>query len=246
MITPIFVLLFLFVWFSAMVPSCSFVEVESSDLTPEYNAKAINTFADEQYAAAFGLTEDFEDHLLFVFLTDAECYDYYYIAWMGDHIERDVAELFGNNQTALGRALEASINVQSYEYSLDSDLATAFRHMANQVAALGHEDNYTCAAPAHEVTSHVVNRTALPLTEQTLNAALEEFTEKTGITAVVVVEDMTDVLGGLQAGTHAETSTSIGYSSLLILPVIAVAVVLVVLVVRSQKGKPKEDSNKWE
>ena len=246
MIMPIFILLFMFVWFSAAIPSCSFVEVENIDPTPEYNAKAINAFADEQYAAAFGLTEDYEDHLLFVFLTAEDCYDYYYIAWMGDHIERDVVELFGNNQTALGRALEASINVQSYEYSLDSDLATAFRHMANQVVALGHEDNYTCAAPAHEVTSHVVNRTALPLTEQTLNAALEEFTAKTGITAVVVVEDMTDVLGGLHAGMHAETSTSIGYSSLVILPVIAVAVVLVVLVVRSQKGKPKEDSKKWE
>ena len=45
---------------------------------------------------------------------------------------------------------------------------------------------------------------------------------------------------------HAETSTSIGYSSLVILPVITVIVVLIILAIRSQKGKPQEDSKKWE
>jgi hypothetical protein len=57
-IAPIFILLFLFVWFSAMFPSCSVIEVET-DTTPEYNTNAMNDFADAQYAAAFGLTEDY-------------------------------------------------------------------------------------------------------------------------------------------------------------------------------------------
>ena len=240
-IAPIFILLFLFVWFSAMFPSCSVIEVEA-DTTPEYNTNAMNDFADAQYAAAFGLTEDYEDHLLLVFLTDEDCYDYYYIAWMGDDIERDVVELFGNNQTALGRALGASINAQSYEYSLDSDLAVAFDHMAKQVAALGHESNHTCSTPDNSVKSHVVNMTELPLTEKTLNAALEKFTEETGISTVVVVEDMTDVLGGNQSATAAPAR----FSAFTIIPVIVIAVVIIALVTRSKKGASTENNNKWE
>ena len=240
-IAPIFILLFLFVWFSAMFPSCSLIEVET-DNTPGYDANAIGDFADEQYAAAFGLTEDYEDHLLLVFLTDEDCYDYYYIAWMGDDIQRDVAELFGNNQTALGRVLEASINAQSYEYSLDSDLAVVFEHMAKQVVALNHESNHTCGTPDTSVKSHVVNRTELPLTEKTLNAALENFTAQTGISTVVVVEDMADVLGGGQSASSAP-ARSFAFS---VIPVIIIAVVIIVLVTKSKKGTPKQDDKKWE
>lgn len=241
-IAPIFVLLFIFIWISAMVPSCSLFEVETTAGTPEYSADAIGDYADEQYAAAFGMTDDYEDHMLLVFLADEECYDYYYIAWVGDHIERDVAELFGDNQTALGRALAASVNAQSYEYSLDSDLASVFKYMAEQVTSLGHESNLTCTAPDAGVSSHLVNHTALPLTEETVNTALEAFTAQTGITVVVAVEDMTDVLGG---GDHTEPQ-GVGVSPMLIIPVVVVIAIVIVMIVRSKKsGQGGEKKDQW-
>ncbi len=243
-IAPIFLVLFLFIWISALIPSCSLAELEM-DNTPGYDATAIGDYADAQYAAAFGMSNDYEDHLLLVFLVDEDCYDYYYIAWLGDHIDRRVAELFGDNQTALGRALAASVNAQSYKYSLDSDLAAVFDHMAQQIDALGMESIYFCQSPDTSVTSHVVNHTALPLTEQTLNASLEKFTEQTGIPTVVVVEDMADVLGS-EEGTAPASQQRIGITALFILVPIVIIVILIVKNVRTKKNPDAAQKDKWE
>ena len=243
-IAPIFVLMFLFVWFGSMAGSCSYVEVETNE-TPAYSADAIGDYADEQYAAAFGLTDDYEDHMLLVFLTEPECYDYYYIAWVGDHVKEDVAELLGNNQTALGRALGASVNAQSYEYSLDRDLAKVFSHLADQITSLALDGNHSCGTPDNSVNSHVVNRTTLPLSEQTLNEALEDFTQKTGISTVVVVEDMSDVLGNQEQGS-ASSTFPLRFSGGTLFLIAVVAILLVVLITRSRKGAPTGQSGKWE
>ncbi len=192
-----------------------------------YDENTFQAYADACYAEEFGNSTAYEDNILLVFLTDEECYDYYYIAWVGDHIKTDINYLFGNNQTALGRAISASVNPSSYRYSLDSNLAQVVEGMQAQIEAISQGSSFKCNENHVQITSHLTNKTDLPMTEATLNEALEEFTEKTGIPMVIVVDDMADVFG----------KTVSGGSALMSIIGIALIVVVIVLIVRTFKRR---------
>lgn len=161
----------------------------------EYDEIAFQDFADAQYAAVFGNSTAYEDNLLLVFLIDDDYYDYSYIAWVGDHIHTDINNMLGNEYTALGQAVNASVNQSSYKYSLDSNLAQVVETLREKIVALDLESSFRCSESRGRVDSHLANRTDLSMTEDTVNAALEDFTAATGIPVVLVVEDMSDVFG---------------------------------------------------
>ncbi len=241
---PFIVLFFIFVMISSLIPSCS-VQWQETDAMPEYNAKIVEGYADEQYAAMFGLSDDYEDHMLLVLLTEPGCTDYYYVAWLGDHVDYDIKAMFGNNQTELGRTLAATISQSSYEYSLDSDLAAAIGHMTDKVTALQLEKPLSCGNAGKDMTYAFLNYTELPLTAQTVTDALRDFTVETGLSLVVVVEDVADVYGIEQGGAQSDAPFSL--SPWLFIGIAVVAVVLVVLIVNSKRsGKAQGDKNKWE
>ena len=161
-----------------------------------YDENAFQTYADAQYAQHFGDFEDYEDALLIVFAVDAEtCYDYAYIAWVGDHIDRDINYMFGSNGTKFGNAIASSaINSSSYKFSLDSGIAAVMEDMEEHIVRLGLENNLTCKHKYPDFESHVVNNTELSVTPSTVNSALVSFTEATGIPVVVVIEDAVEIL----------------------------------------------------
>ena len=67
-----------------------------------YDEYKFQDYADQQYAVEFGATKDYEDNLLIVFLVeDEEYYDYAFIAWVGDHVNTKISNMFGNEQTGL-------------------------------------------------------------------------------------------------------------------------------------------------
>ena len=133
---------------------------------------------------------------MLVFLVDeGENYDFAYIAWVGDHIDSSINLMFGNEQTELGRAVAANVNLKSYKYSLDSDLARVVEQMQAQIEAKGLESSFKCTENHVQVTSHLTNKSELPMTEATVNDALANFTESTGIPMVIVVEEAETVFG---------------------------------------------------
>ncbi len=231
----LFVIIFLF---GGMLSGCfrsvgGFYE-DTTQVSNAYDENTFQAYADSCYMEEFGSSTAYEDNILLVFLTDEDCYDYYFIAWVGDHIETDINYLFGNNQTALGRAIASSVNTASYRYSLDSNLADVTKRMITEIEALNLEDSYTCTENHVQVKSHLTNKTDLPMTVETVEKALTEFTEKTGIPMVIVVEDMADVFGG---NTQAATAASTGNSILLIILVAAVVVIVAVVIIRSKRSK---------
>lgn len=160
-----------------------------------YDEIAFQDFADAQYAAEFGGASAYEDNLLLVFLIDDNYYDYSYIAWVGDHIDPEISNMLGNEYTALGQAINASVNQTSYKYSLDSNLAQVVETLQTRIEGLGLDSSFRCSEDRDLVAPHLTNRTELPMTAATVNAALEDFTAATGIPVVLVVEDMSDVFG---------------------------------------------------
>lgn len=196
-----------------------------------YNETKFQDYADAQYAAVFGGTDAYEDNLLIVVLVDESCSDYYYIAWVGDHIDTQINWMMGSNNTELGLAMAAAINVNSYKYSLDSNLAAVMDTMTRHVQDLGLESSFRCSESHPLMTADLVNHSSLSLTEATVEDAIERFATETGIPTAIVVEDMEDVFG-----------KSISGISLLVVGLIAVvAIIVIVSVVKSRKSKADVD-----
>lgn len=204
-----------------------------------YDEEKLQDYADGQYARAFGSSSAYEDNLLLVFLVDETYSDYYYIAWVGDHIATDINYMLGNNQTELGQAMALCINETSYKYSLDSNLAQVMETMTKEIEDLGLETSFKCSEDHAQVRSRLRNDSELDLTEETVNTALTAFTESTGIPAVIVVEDMKDVFETAASGSNSATV-------LLAVLIVVLGVILVVKFIRRRKDDtdfPSENSS---
>lgn len=185
--------------FGTMVGSCAArfggSKTQSENYSAEllYDEEALQDFADAQYKAEFKKSTAYEDNLLLVVLISDDYYEYSYIAWVGDHIATDINYLFGNEETELGQAMENCINSNSYKYSLDSNLAQVVESMEKEITSQGLSSSFKCEEQHVQVESHLTNKTKLSMTEETVNDALQQFTETTGIPMVIVVEDMDQV-----------------------------------------------------
>jgi len=204
----------------------------SSDVSSHgYDEEKFQDYVNSQYEAEFGASTAYEDNLLLTVLVEDDAYyNYYYIAWVGDHIDAEINYLLGNNDTMLGRIMESCISVTSYKYSLDSDLARAIDILRTHVTGLNLDDSFTCTEEHAQVKSHLINYSSIEMTEETVNDALITFTAETGIPVVVVVEDMDDVFGVFSSGDSGMNVTMIA-----IIAAVVIGVIAIVITIRRQK-----------
>lgn len=227
-----FILIFIAILIIVSVIGGAFGSIAEGGVT-DYGEKRFQEYADAEYYKAFGTSTAYEDNILLVFLTNEDADEYYYIAWVGDHIKPDVNELFGAEYTELGRALNESINTSGYWYSLDSNLAMAVNKMAEYVEREGVSDLFSCNEQHIQVQSELINYGNFDLTEQTVENALADFTERTGITMSIVVNDMDEVFG-------------VDYGSMIwgiVMVVILVGVAVFLIVKGVRKRKAANDGN---
>lgn len=196
-----------------------------------YDEEKFQDFADAQYAAEFAGTA-YEDNILLAVLTDESNSNYCYIAWVGDHIATDINYMFGSDGTQLGSAMNASINTANYKYSLDSNLAQVVNQMQKHITQLGVSSAFTCEEE-REPVAHLTNRSDLNLTAETVNVALESFTQATGIPMVIVVDEMEDVFG----------KTTFSGSPVTAIISVALVVLAVVLIVKGIKSRKKRSDD---
>ncbi len=162
-----------------------------------YDERVFQQYADSEYSKHFGASpETYEDNILIVVLTNEEHDGYYTIAWVGDNVNYRINEMFGNQRTAFGQAMNASI-APDYTYSLDSNLAMVMNRMQNQISALGLSSSFNIppASTETEIRSRLTNYSDLSLNQNTVDTALARFTEETDIPAVIVVNTMEGVFG---------------------------------------------------
>lgn len=196
-----------------------------------YDEQKLQDYADEQYAAHFSDTP-YEDNILIVVLVEEDNYHFSTIAWVGDHINRRIHAAFGaGRDEPFGQLMLSCINETNYSYSLDSDLADVMRGMTQQVQSYGLQSAFTCTEAHGQVPSKLVNQSNLNLTASTVDAALQEFYDATGISTVIVVEDAQDVFG-----------KSISVSSFGMMAVVLI-IVIVVIVIASKSSKRKNDDD---
>lgn len=161
-----------------------------------YDESAFEEYADTCYAQEFPGTA-YEDNILIVLVTAENCEDFKWIGWVGNHLTADVNQLFGGNETELGRAFTSNMS-PNYQYALTNSLTAVVEQMEEQVVlAVGDGEAFrsTCQDKRGNYESHVTNKTELRIDEETLNAALAQFTATTDIPIVIVVDTAENVFG---------------------------------------------------
>lgn len=198
-----------------------------------YDEADFQNYADMRYAEEFGESTAYEDNMLLVFLVNEQSDEYYTIAWCGYNINARITDMFGNEYTDYGHAVQSSIPAY-YEHSLSQNLASIVDKMAERIGRLGLSSSFI-RADDHSVTvpSHLTNHSRLSLSEQTVERALTDFTEQTDIPVVIVVDNVENVF-----------RKSIGGSILPILIVLIFAGIAVVMIVTTIKNRPRKQQNK--
>ena len=221
----IFAVVFLVVWLALFIGGGAF------NSYIEYDENAIQDYANNQYNVAFGASDSYEDNILLVILTeDEEFYDYAYIAWVGDHVDTRITDMFGNENTEFGRAVAAHLAVSSYKYNLDTNIAKAVGTMQSHVERLGLSSSFVCDESHTAQTLYLINNTEMQISEQAIKDAVVSFTDSTGIPMTVVVGDLEDVFG-----------RSGGIASLW--PVLLVVLIIVLVIVSAAKKNKGGDPN---
>ncbi len=160
-----------------------------------YDVAAFQDYANDNYKQFFGDSSATEDNILLVFLANEEADGCYTIAWVGDNIKREINEMFGE-YAEYGKAMDDFINTEYYAYSLDTDYAEVIKYLADEITALELDSSFISESDNSELSpSKIVNRTNFDLDKEIINTALDEFTQKTGIPCVLVV-DYADVVFG--------------------------------------------------
>lgn len=239
-IAPFVIAIFLIFAFVYMLLPSGNVDYSNGNFGKNYDEAAFQRAADAKYAEYFESGKTYEDNILLYFLVEEDCEDIYFIAWVGDNINYDIAELFGNNYTALGQSIEQNV-ANYYAHSLDSNLAAVIKDMERQITKMElssfKSEPVIKADPAdsklvdltYRVKDNGIRETDPKLTAETVNDALVEFTLATGIRTVVCVDYIDSVFetrGGMS-----------GSSVFLILSLIILGIAIFIGIKSSKKGK---------
>ena len=232
-----------------------------------YDEATMQKYADEKYQQYFGTSSAYEDNILLVFLSNEAADGYYTIAWIGDNIDYSISEMFGE-YSEYGDALYQHINTDYFGYSLDTDFARVIDEMTSSIETLGLESSFVSESDKTTVpASKFVNLTSFELTADIVDKALADFTAKTGIPCVVVVDYAERVFGGSEnvgeiitsasaQGTVTESKNekvvavrqlSVSSVAIVVLGVMAViGVAAAVIFMRSRKKNDNKNDMPWE
>lgn len=160
-----------------------------------YNEVVFQDYANANYYAHFSDATTEEDGVMIIVLTYEDSQELAYVAWIGDNVSTRVNDLFGVDDE-FGYLIETNINIDNYKYSLSKDIAKVMDYMTEEVTALGLNSSFVenhnmSGAPKSEL----INRTELQMNENTVESALDRFTEGTDIPAVVLVDKAENVFG---------------------------------------------------
>lgn len=259
------VFIFIFFIFAAMfllLPNSAVIDFSDGVTIYEdmYDEATMQDYANVKYMKYFGNTSAVEDNILLVMLTNEACDGYYTIAWVGDNVDYSINEMFGE-YTEYGDALYNNID-EYFAYSLDSDLASVVREMTQHIENLGLSSSFNFESDRSNLADpKFVNMTTMDLTAELVNSALQEFTDKTGIPMVIVVDSAESVFGfegenvTVEGLRPAEPQIIVEKTNPILIITIAVVVVFIVAAVgvyvwtnksKAKTKNTKEETPPWE
>ena len=222
-----------------------------------YNEATMQDYANDKYMQYFGSSTAVEDNILLVFLTNEDCDGYYTIAWVGDNVKDDINNMFGE-YTEYGEALYNNVD-EYFAYSFDSDLADVIETMTQHITALNLDSSFYWESDRSNLAdSKFVNLTTMDLTTEIVHRAITDFTDKTGIPMVIVVDSAEEVFGVVTTTDNTVTvePATPKLNSTMIITIAVVVIFLAAAIgvyVWTNKSKskaktkaPKEETPPWE
>lgn len=201
-----------------------------------YDYDTLENYALERYAEEFGNTSAYEDNILIVVVTAENNYDFDWYGCVGWHVDSEISNMFGANQTTLGGAMLSNVNQQSYKNSLTRDLSNVIATMETAVINKQLDSSFTCNEVRGEYSSHITNKTDLNISTDIVNDALQRFTDETDIPIVIVVDEAEDVFG-----KYMPVQTII--TLVIIVALVGVAIFLIVRAVRNKNRNGQNGSS---
>lgn len=260
------VFIFIFIIFSALfflMPDGAVIDFSDGVTIQEdiYDEATMQDYANVKYQKYFGHTSASEDNILLVMLTNEACDGYYTIAWVGDNVDYSINEMFGE-YTEYGDALYNNVD-EYFGYSLDTDLASVVKEMTQHIEALGLSSSFNWESDRSNLADpKFVNLTTMDLTYEIVNSALQEFTDKTGIPMVIIVDSAERVFGvesnnvTVEDLRPAEPQVSVSKATPTLFITIAVVVVFLAVMggifvwtnkkPKAKKEKEEEETPPWE
>lgn len=193
------VFIFIFIIFTALfflMPQNTVIDFTNGITIQEdmYDEATMQDYANDKYMQYFGSSSAVENNILLVFLTNESCDGYYTIAWVGDNINDEINNMFGE-YTEYGESLYNNID-EYFAYSFDSDLADVVNNMTDHITQLGLDSSFYWESDRTNLAdSKFINMTSMDLTTEIVHKALTDFTDKTGIPMVIVVDSAEEVFG---------------------------------------------------
>lgn len=239
LIVPTFAILFFFIIVVAFLES--FVVEDGS-----YNEADFQNYANENYYSYFDSSSAVEDNILLVFITNEEADGYHTVAWVGDNVDREINELFGE-YSEYGYAIDNNINWDYFGYSLDTDYAQVISYMTDSVCNLELESNFITDSDRTElIPSKVENRTGIDVTEDIVNEALEDFTEKTGIPCILLIDYDHNVFGAEEESGGIVEILKDNASVIIVTVIVSMACVAALIVILNERKKKKKKNDPTE
>ena len=152
-----------------------------------YDEYTLQEYTKNHYYAEFGDSTDTEDNILLVFLINETRDAYDSIAWVGDNVPKDINLMFGGEGTEYYHHVQNNI-LSEYDFSLSKNLAIVIEEMSEEITDKSLAYNNKSNSP-----SHVQNYTELNINKDTVNNALQKFSDETNIPIVLVIDDIDDV-----------------------------------------------------
>ena len=160
-----------------------------------YDEETFQDYANANYYDHFSDTVTEEDGVMIIILTYEDNQELAYVAWVGDNLESSVNDIFGVDDE-FGIYLERTVNIDNYKYSISKDLSKVMNHMATEVGSLDLDSPFV---EQHDMSgaprSVLINRSELDMNKNTVESALEKFTEDTGIPCAILVDKAEAVFG---------------------------------------------------
>ena len=231
MMAPIILLMFAFIMLTSVFGSFgSSISNVISGGDHYYNEKDLRDYANGHYYSEFGDSTATEDNILLIFLVNESRDGYDSIAWVGDDIPTDIYLMFGGEGTEYAYHVQNNV-LAEYEYSLSKNLATVVDKMADEIT-----DNNLTYDNKSNSSSHVSNLSEININKDTINSALERFTDETNIPIVLLIDDVEDVYDKtIRTDDIITVVIALGFGAL--------AVYLIIRGYKSIKKNEKRDDN---
>ena len=214
LVAPIILLIFV----AALIIGALSGTLKFTDIT--YDEQTFQQYADAQYYEVFSDAgaHNYENNILLVFLVYDGYEGYDCIAWGGNNIDSETEELFGSYfKSTVNRYIPAY-----YEYGFTKAFRDIVKTMTNAAPAK------STAEPVDTSHSVLYNHTELSIDNNTVNAELQKFTEKTGYSIAIVLENGAEVFG-------KESDGGDNFDVVFVVIFITIAAVLIFAFIKTKK-----------